>query len=237
MLLLLLGLATVVGWQLPQGPWLLYPFTVLATYVHEMGHGLTAWALGGRFEQLWLYPDGSGVAFHRGQYGRLARAAIAGGGLVGPSFVGAGLMVASRTPRSARWILLGVALAMWLSLLLVVRTGFGFVFIAAWAAVLTAVVRFRPSASPFVLLLLAVQMSLSVFRDLDYMFSPGGTVDGVFRISDSAAMAKALFLPYWFWGGLTAAVALVVAGAGVWVAARPDGRSRVRRRKRTTAPT
>ena len=31
----------------PWGPLILYPFTLFTTWVHEMGHGLTALAFGG----------------------------------------------------------------------------------------------------------------------------------------------------------------------------------------------
>lgn len=36
------ALVTVVLWQIPQGDYILYPFTILATWFHEMGHGLAA---------------------------------------------------------------------------------------------------------------------------------------------------------------------------------------------------
>ena len=41
-MLLLAVLVIVVAWQVPYGPQALYPLTLLATFAHEMGHGLTA---------------------------------------------------------------------------------------------------------------------------------------------------------------------------------------------------
>ncbi|MEM6859500.1 MAG: M50 family metallopeptidase [Myxococcota bacterium] len=220
-----MGMLTVVGWQVPWGAQALFPFTLLATYVHEMGHGLTALLLGGEFRSLVLHPDGSGTAFSTNS-GSLAAAAVAAGGLLGPSILGGGLLAASRRPSAARWWLLMGGIVMAASLVLVVRNGFGVAFVGAGAAILIAVARYRPRWSPFVLRLLAVQMALSIFRDVDYMFSPGALLDGVPRISDSQAMAEALFLPYWFWGGLTAGLALMALGLGAWVAfRRPAKRS------------
>ena len=39
-------MATVALWQVPYGDTLLYPFTLLATWFHEMGHGLASMLLG-----------------------------------------------------------------------------------------------------------------------------------------------------------------------------------------------
>ena len=64
--LILAGLATIIIWQVPYGHQILYPFTLLATYAHEMGHGLAAMLTGADFEQLVLFPNGSGFARYRG---------------------------------------------------------------------------------------------------------------------------------------------------------------------------
>ncbi|MBK7003394.1 MAG: M50 family metallopeptidase [Rhodoferax sp.] len=49
-LLLLSTGAIVTLWQLPYGHQVLYPLTLLATYAHEMGHGMTALLLGAEFD-------------------------------------------------------------------------------------------------------------------------------------------------------------------------------------------
>src|SRR5436305_1988951 len=92
-LLLLAGLITIVAWQFAIGRQILYPFTLLATYAHEMGHGLTALVLGGHFESLEMYANGSGLAQWTGDLGRIARGLVAAGGLVGPSIAGATILV------------------------------------------------------------------------------------------------------------------------------------------------
>ena len=61
-LLVILGLGSLMLWHTPFGALLLYPFTILTTWFHEMGHGIGAIFMGERFEQLEIYPDGSGVA-------------------------------------------------------------------------------------------------------------------------------------------------------------------------------
>ncbi len=61
-LLLGIALASVILWQTTLGSFLLYPFTILATWFHEMGHGLAALLTGREFERLQIFSDGSGVA-------------------------------------------------------------------------------------------------------------------------------------------------------------------------------
>lgn len=225
---ILLGLAavTLLAWQVPWGPWLLYPFSLLATFAHEMGHGLTAAALGQDFVALRLYADGSGVAEWRGDPSRLVRAAVAAGGLVGPSLSGGFLLAATRVRRASRWLLAAVGLLAALSVFLVVRNPFGVAFVGGLAAFTLGVVRFRPGWSPLVVQILAVQLALSVFRDVDYMFSRHAIVAGIPRPSDTGVMAEALFLPHWFWGALTAAASLGAVAGGTWIAFRAGRRSR-----------
>lgn len=64
--LLLCTALILLIWQLPYGYQLLYPLTLLATFAHEMGHGLAALLVGAEFDQLLLHADGSGLASGRG---------------------------------------------------------------------------------------------------------------------------------------------------------------------------
>jgi hypothetical protein len=227
-LLLLAALITLIAWQFPAGQLALYPFTLLATYAHEMGHGLTAWLLGANFDSLKLYADGSGLAAWSGPLGRIGRALVAAGGLVGPSVAGSAILVMSRRPRWARGILWAMGAFMGLSAITVTRNGFGFVFVVVAGALLVlAGLRAPSKVAAGLVQVLGVELCVSVFRDLSYMFSAGAQVDGTLRPSDSAAIADALFLPYWFWGALVAATAFLVLGVGLWLALRkPSSASR-----------
>lgn len=221
--LVLAALVTVGLWQFPWGQMALYPFTLFATYAHEAGHGLTALLLGGAFEELTLFPDGSGVAAWRGAFGPVGRAAVAAGGLVGPACMGAALFVSSRR-APAHYVLIALTIVTAIVMVLFVRTGFTFVTLGVLATALFTVSRWAPrTAAPFLLQLLALQLALSVFRDLDYMFSPGGEVAGRLVRSDTGAIEDALLLPYWFWGALTAMFSFAVVALGLWqmVSRRP----------------
>lgn len=219
-LLILAALFTLVVWQLPFGDLILYPLTLLATYAHEMGHGITALAVGGHFESLSMFPDGSGLAAWTGDVGRLGRAAVAAGGLLGPSVAGALLLIVSRKAARAPFLLFGIGLIMLASVALFVRNGFGILFILSVAAVLITVARSWPRLAPFTVQLIGVQLTLALFRDVNYMFSAGGMVGGKAHASDSAAISQALIGPYWLWGGLVALTAAACLLIGLRIALR-----------------
>lgn len=220
-LLLLAAAAIVVAWQVPYGPQALYPLTLLATFAHEMGHGLTALAVGGEFSAISLHADGSGLAEWRGQAGRFARAAIAAGGLLGPTVAGVAMLLLAGTTRRSRVLLWVFAAALAFCVAMWVRNVFGVAFLLALAAALAAAGRWLGDfGAAFLLHVLAAVLCLSWFRDLDYMFSASAFVGGVVRPSDSATIAEALWLPYWFWGALVAGVSLALLVFGFWIAHR-----------------
>lgn len=226
--LLLLSIVAIVAiWQLPYGWQILYPLTLLATFAHEMGHGLTAMLVGAQFDQLLLNADGSGVAVWHGNPGRLATALVAAGGLVGPSIAGIGLLLVARSQRFARAVLAMLALLLMVSVVVWVRNAFGVVFLLSAAAVLALAAKVLPATmARFVLHLMAATLCLSWFTDLNYMFSAQATVNGMVRPSDSAVIAQALWLPYWFWGGVVACFSLVVAALGITFVSRDTGQKR-----------
>ena len=219
---MLAALATVLIWQLPWGGQILYPFTLLATYAHEMGHGLTALLVGAEFEKLMLYPNGAGVAYWRGNVGRIGRALISAGGLVGPSIAGALLLVISKKASRAPAILRALALFMGASAIIWARSLFSIVFILIVAAAFWFCSKGKGKGPLFVAQFVAVQLCLAVFSDIDYMFSEGALVDGRRQLSDVAHIEEALFLPYWIWGAVVALVSFTVLGLGLRQALKPS---------------
>jgi hypothetical protein len=220
-LLLLAAGAIVVAWQLPYGPQALYPLTLLATFAHEMGHGVAALLVGANFDRLSLHANGSGLAEWHGEVGRLARATVAAGGLLGPTVAGVALLLLAGSTRRSRLLLWVFAAGVTLCVAIWVRNPFGIAFLLATAAALAAAGRWMgDSGAAFLLHLLAAVLCLSWFRDLDYMFSSSALVAGVARPSDSAIIAEALWLPFWFWGALVAALSLALLALGLWIVNR-----------------
>ena len=95
-------IASLILWQLPYGGVALYPFKVLATWMHEISHGLTMLAVGVGFDRMDVYPDGSGLAFADGRSGPFGKALIASAGYMGTPLWGVAMLWVGRTPAGAR---------------------------------------------------------------------------------------------------------------------------------------
>ena len=102
---------------------------------------------------------------------------------------------------------------------MVVRNLFGFVFVlltVALAGLLAA--KASPSLAQLAMLFTGVQLALSVFSRADYLFTDTAQTGAGAMPSDVANMADALFLPYWFWGGLIALISLAIMASSFYVA-------------------
>lgn len=202
-LLVGIALASIVLWQTTLGSLLLYPFTILATWFHEMGHGIAAMLTGRGFERLQIFADGSGVAQSlrpADGYG-LIDALIAASGPLGPAIAGALLIISSRAPDATRNALAVLGAALILSTMIWVRSLTGWLVLPALGVALV-MLAWRGSLpwQSFVIQLVGVQACISVWKQFGYLFSPGGSVGGQTQRSDTGAIADVLLLPYWFWG-------------------------------------
>ena len=99
---MLFGLAAVISIGLAYVPWgrnVIYPFALLATWAHEMGHGIGALVTGHRFVELEVYSNLGGVAI-TGDPDGLAQIIVSGLGLVGPALLGAVAMILGARQRT-----------------------------------------------------------------------------------------------------------------------------------------
>jgi hypothetical protein len=205
----------------PSLAWISWPLLWLATLFHELGHGLAALALGGELEMLAVYLDGSGVAVHRGAYTAMDRALIAAAGPLGAPLGGLALFLSMGHRLVARVALFGLGMLLVLTLVLWVRNLFGLVLFGTSAAIMLLIaLRAGERLLYLCTAFIAVEMSLSAFARLDYLFSPGAATGAGNLASDSAQISAALGLPYWLWGGLLAAAACAIVVAGFFHALR-----------------
>lgn len=222
--LLAIAVGTVALWQVPFGRMLLYPFTLLATWFHEMGHGLMSMALGARFDRLVILSDASGYAQSSwtADAPGLFHALTAAAGLLGPTVAGAAMIIASRSRRAARIALYVLAAALALSTLIWVRSLVGWIVLPGLAvAILATASSRREDVRRLAVEFLGVQAAISVWRDLDYLFSPAAAVGGQGGASDTAVIANALLLPYWFWGGAISLAIAAILWKALSIASRP----------------
>lgn len=224
--LILAGALVLFLPALPLGNYLIYPFIILSTWYHEMGHGLTALATGNAFEMLVLNADGSGYAASRIEGGSISidRALIAMGGPLGPSIIGAILILASSARKYWKPALLALAAALAVSTLIWVRSIIGWIVLPLIAAALVWTAwRGQDWLKRFALQFLGMLGALSMFSDWDYLFSESGTVGGQVMASDTGAMEAALFLPHWLWAVLIIAISGLMIGASLKYALNREG--------------
>src|SRR3954453_16994486 len=89
-LLLVSAAITLALYMVPYGRYLARPLLLLSTLAHEMGHGLTALLLGGRFQRLEMWARGAGAPpLAPPGFGRVREGLPLAGGLVGPAVAAA----------------------------------------------------------------------------------------------------------------------------------------------------
>lgn len=225
--LFLAAVLVVFAPHLPFGNFLIYPFMILGTWFHEMGHGLTALALGHEFDRLLIFADGSGIAESRtpADISPLARAAIAAGGPIGPSLAGALLILASGRRRWWRPALALLAGAIALSTLIWVRSATGWIVLPLIAAGLAATAwKARGTLVRFLLQFLGMLAGLSMFLSWDYLFMESAVVGGQLILSDTGAIAASLLLPHWVWALLLTGFAALSIGGSLKLALAQSAR-------------
>jgi hypothetical protein len=194
-------LASLLLWNLPAGGVLLYPFKLLATWIHEMSHGAVMMATGAGFSHLELFRDTSGIAYAQGGATRMGRAAIASAGYTGTAAVGGVLLVLGQTRRGARGVLAALAAALAITAAVWIRNDFGvWVAVAGASALAAAAIFTRPPAATFIVNFIAAQACIHAVLDIRVLFRPNLVVAGaVVDKSDAHNMAGATFGPPWLW--------------------------------------
>jgi hypothetical protein len=205
----------------PWGPFLLYPFTLFTTWVHECGHAVTAVLLGGSVTSITIEPDTSGLTRSLMPAGRVAQGLVASAGYLGASLVGCLLMAATRVEKRARPILRIIGAFMLFTVVIWMRNLFGALVVLAWGVTLLALARKGSGrASRFVLSVLAVQVALNAVYNIRALFlAHGGR-------SDADTMARLFGAPAWLWATSWMALSVAMLGWTVWITRAPVTRRR-----------
>jgi hypothetical protein len=201
-------LVSLALWHLPFGGLLLYPFKLLATWMHEMSHGLLMLVSGAGFDRMEIYRDTSGLAFGQTGVGRAGRTAIAAAGYMGTPLCGAVLLVLGQSGQSARRILVGLGTIMALSTAIWIHNDFGIAAMSASAAAIVAVAalaawasrdgsatwpsRLGRAAPVWLVNFVAAQACINALLDIRVLFRPNLVVNGkAMGHSDAHDMATA----------------------------------------------
>lgn len=214
------AIATIVLWQVPGGNYILYPFTLLATWFHEMAHGLTAVLFGGKFDRLIIFSNGSGIAYYAGPlfFEPVSTVLVAAAGPMGPPLAGAGLIMASRNPKASSMILKLLGIFMIVSTLVWIRSLFGFVAVFVLGSYVLGMSFVRSEGlRNFAVQFIGVQACVATYFQIDYLFSYSA---GPLGVSDTGRIQQILLLPYWLWGALIAVGSIFILVASLRSACR-----------------
>ena len=225
-MLALIGLAALAAALITWVPFFRifdYPFRLLLTIVHELGHGLAGILTGGRFQNFVIAPDGSGLAYTSGGW----RFLIIPAGYLGVALFAAVLIIAGRSHRWGR-VALGVTGAAMLLLTLCYGRPGSVSLEAVLNSVLTMMmgvifgalflrVALKASAGTvvFFLHLIAIKAGFTAFSDIFTVIGLAARGD---PRTDAHSMAELTHLPAAVWGFVWVGMAALLIGGAIWVA-------------------
>ncbi len=202
--LILALLSSLLLWNLPFGGLVLYPFKLLATWLHEMSHGAVMLLSGAGFEHLKIFSDTSGIAQAQHSVGVAGRAAIHSAGYMGTSLFGAVLLVLGQTRPGARSILAALGAALGLSGVIWIENSFG-QSVAYIGCAICVAISLVPSERVAILVtnFVAVQACINSVLDIRVLFRTDMVINGqVAGASDAHNMAAATFGSHWLWASV-----------------------------------
>jgi len=147
--------------------YVIYPFKLFSTFVHESCHGLASIFTGGSWHKFLIGSDGSGLAYTSGGL----RMFIIPAGYIGTALIGGILLLLSSKPGRANAILIVIAIIISAITIIFARNtaaiilGIGFALVIILIAIKTK--GFFPA---FFLNFLAVSLSLNALLDVRVLF-------------------------------------------------------------------
>jgi len=135
--LLIASVVFIILLNLETGRFVLYPFELFTTWVHEMSHGTAAILMGGRIKQLKVFRDGSGLCSYSIRNGNNFKFAfVASAGYTGTTFWGCILLLFRRTTLGPTIGTIGFGACIILSCIFYVRNSFGVIVLLIEGVVL-----------------------------------------------------------------------------------------------------
>jgi hypothetical protein len=202
-------------WNVPQLEFVLYPFRLFVTFVHEAGHSLMAVLTGGSVESFIVYENGTGVAN------------VAGGnhffilpaGYLGAAFFGAMLFYLSNTVPQSRVISVVLGGLLILTSLLLRANGIALIVGIVFGLFLIVVgYKANPTINKLLLDILAILTGLNAVLDLIYLTTNSTVALGPVRNDAAAFSGLTLGIPAVFWAFVWALIAIAMMAASVYYA-------------------
>jgi Peptidase M50B-like len=216
---ILLGacIVMVILMNIQTGRYLLYPFKLFATWVHEMSHGTASYLVGGKIGYLQIFHDGSGLCYYYtdGKKGKLAF--VASAGYCGTAFWGCILLLFRRTVLGPTIGTIGFGIAILLSCALFVRNAFGLIVLSIEGITLLVCGWFLPAKwLDNLYAFLAVTCSMNALLDIRNLYGSGqGYVGGELQYTDAHTVSEYWGNDYRFWATIWLVYAIVMTLIGL----------------------
>ena len=233
---------TKLFWILVFGVWIAgqfpvfgKPFRLLATWVHELGHGLGALASGGRFEQMIITPQFSGLA-HTYTSHEWQQAIVLFSGLLGPAIAGAILLILTRRLNQSRLALFLLAGALLATLVFWAGDNFTRVIVFGFGLIIMLIaIKAWPLVRSFSAHIIALSFCLNAVADFNYFFMRAADVGTYSGKSDTGALAEIIGGPHLFWALVPSVLSLLILYYGAFRLSSGHGRAKIAATK--TSPT
>lgn len=213
--LLLITLLIIICMNIPFVKWVLYPFSIFSTFIHELCHGLAAVLAGGSISKLLIFSDTSGLAYTSVPSSD-RRGFVASAGYQGTAVIGCLLLIFRRTKRGPRSGTMAVAIMMMLSVLLWIRNWFGALFIFVMGLLLAAAAWFLPSYWMRNLYTgLTATCSMNAITHVHNLFGSNQMVNGEPSSTDAHTMAELKGGSYLLWALLWMFLAIFLTIVGI----------------------
>ena len=193
-LLISIGVMTVLM-NLHNLSYVLYPFKIFSTWIHEMSHGVAAILVGGGVRKLLIYPDTSGLAYTYIPDSNFNGGFVASGGYTGTAVFGMVLLLFRRTHRGPTIGTIGLGVMILLSCALYVRNTFALIMLPIMAIILIICAwKLRAREVGYLYSFLAATCSFNAVDNISELFKGVGYVNGEPTEGDAHTVAE-------YWGG------------------------------------
>lgn len=200
--LILASAISIVFWFIPYLSFIVYPFRLFVTFIHEGGHALATLLTLGSVERMVIHQDGSGETYSRGG----AQLLVASAGYLSSTVYGALLLIFCKRGKHVKPILATTSAVILALTVLFVSGIFGWIAgIAIATSLIFVTLVARPRVAHFFLSFLAVQCSLNAIYDLRTLFLVSAYSSGP---SDAVNMYRMTLIPPIVWAVIWLGVSL-----------------------------
>jgi Peptidase M50B-like len=197
-------------WLAGQVPVFGKPFRLLATWVHELGHGLGALVSGGRFEQMVITPQFSGLA-QTVTSSDWQQVVVLLGGLLGPALAGAVMLILTRRLNQSRLALYLLTGGLVATLVFWAGDNFTRAIVFGFGLVITVIAtKAWPLVRSLSAHIIALAFCLNAVADFNYFFMRAADVGAYSGRSDTSALAAIIGGPHLFWALVPSVLSILI---------------------------